>query len=95
MYYHNSLFSVFWLAWEYSRRSHFDCVTFQAAALAKENEALKERLNCYKETLEKNDRKEKIRDLNEQIVSLKIELSVSTLFIALNYMLLLLLFTLF
>ena len=60
------------------------CITFQGAALAKENEALKERLNDYKETLEKSDRKEKIRELNEKIVSLKIELSVSTFFIVLS-----------
>lgn len=35
------------------------------------------KLNEYKDAIEKNDKKEKIRELNEKIVSLKIELSVS------------------
>ena len=60
----------------YHSSYNLDCIVFQRLALEGENKILKEKLNDYKDTLEKNDKKEKIRELNEKIVSLKIELSV-------------------
>jgi len=50
-------------------------LSFQGASLAKENETLKDKVNDFKDTLEKNDKKEKLRESNEKIVSLKIQLS--------------------
>ena len=54
---------------------HF--LPFQGASLVKENETLRDKINDFKDTLEKNDKKERLRESNEKIVSLKIQLSVS------------------
>ncbi len=51
----------------------------QVDDLTKENQTLQRKISFYKELLEKGDKSEKIRELNEQIVSLKIKLSVSHL----------------
>ena len=57
-----------------------DYLPFQGASLAKENETLNDKLNDFKDTLEKNDKKERLRESNEKIVSLKIQLSVSIVY---------------
>ncbi|XP_065059736.1 ankycorbin-like [Rhopilema esculentum] len=58
-----------------SLKSELQVMNEKEASLIKENELLKDKLGSCKETLEKADKKEKIRELNEKIVSLKIELS--------------------
>ena len=47
--------------------------------MTKGNHVLQKTISHYKQLVEKSDQSEKIRQLNEQIVSLKIQLSVSIL----------------
>ena len=55
--------------------SHISC--WQEKELSEKNEDVIETMNHFKEQLGKTDQSEKIRELNEKIVSLKIQISVS------------------